>query len=95
LNEGNLLSIRLNSNISLIHRTFYLENFINSPISQSYLGNIQTDLDRIRNAGLKVIIRFAYSNEDPSTTKRPKDASKARILEHISQLKPILQKMEM
>ena len=92
LNEGSLLSIRLSGNISLIQRTFYLENFINSPISQSYLGNIQTDLDRIRNAGLKVIIRFAYSNEDPSTTKRPKDASKARILEHISQLKPILQK---
>lgn len=86
LNQNTLNSYR-NENISLILRVFYLEDFIgnNSTISQAYLNNMQTDFDRIRNAGLKVIIRFAYTDDgDVLVTES------TNIYNHILQLKPVL-----
>lgn len=88
LNQTTLTNYRLNSNYTLILRVFYLENFVNSPISASYLNSMQADFDKIRNAGLKTVIRFAYS--DVNGSSQPQDATKARILEHIQQLKPYL-----
>ncbi len=90
LEEETLVNYRVNHKISLIYRGFYLESFINSPISQNYLENIQNDFDIIRNAGLKAIIRFAYYDPSFLPTGLPKDASKSVILSHILQLKPIL-----
>jgi hypothetical protein len=88
-----LVQTELNShrskNITLLLRVFYLENFIRSPISSSYLNNISLDFIKIRNAGLKCIVRFAYSNDE--TKLGSLDADKAQILAHIRQLKPILQ----
>jgi hypothetical protein len=74
------------SNTTLLLRVFYLENFITSPISSSYLNAMQADFNKIRIAGLKCIVRFAYSDN----TNGKLDASKAQILAHIAQLKPLL-----
>jgi hypothetical protein len=57
-----LTSIK-NEGFSLSIRVFYLESFINSDITANYLANVQKDFDTIRAAGLKMIIRFAYSND--------------------------------
>jgi hypothetical protein len=88
INQNTLVNYRNNQNITLIFRYFYLESFVNSDISQSYLNNMQTDFDRIRNAGLKCVIRFAYSDDEDAAQL---DASKSRMLAHIQQLKPLLQ----
>lgn len=88
LNQATLTNYRVNNNISVIFRYYYLEGFTSSPISASYLANMQTDFDRLRNAGLKVVIRFAYSDDEGAS---PRDASKAQILAHINQLKPLLE----
>lgn len=88
LNQNSLLNYRNNQNITLIFRYFYLESFVDSPISQSYLNNMQTDFNRLRNAGLKAVIRFAYSNSENAAVL---DASKSRMLSHIAQLQPLLQ----
>lgn len=87
LNETTLSNYRTNNNITLVYRYFYLEDFRNSPISAAYLANMQTDFNRIRNAGLKLIIRFAYSDDEGM---EPRDATKALMLSHILQLKPLL-----
>ncbi|WP_374551301.1 DUF4832 domain-containing protein [Flavobacterium sp.] len=87
LNQTSLRNYILNEKISLILRIFYLEDFINSPISASYLSNMQADFDKIRNAGIKCIVRFAYS-DDAGATQR--DASKEQIIAHLQQLKPLL-----
>ena len=89
LSQTTLTGYRTNSNITLILRVFYLENFINGPISSTYLQNMQTDFARIRAAGLKCIVRFAYADTDD--TGVPHDATKTVILSHINQLTPILQ----
>ncbi|HSD15607.1 MAG TPA: DUF4832 domain-containing protein [Flavobacterium sp.] len=88
LSQSQLSGYRTSENISLILRLFYLENFINSPISQDYLNKMQADFTAIRNAGLKCIVRFAYSDTE---TAGQRDASKAQVLAHIEQLRPLLQ----
>ncbi|HEX9980334.1 MAG TPA: DUF4832 domain-containing protein [Flavobacterium sp.] len=88
LNTETLQDYRSEENISLILRVFYLESFVNTPISQSFLNKMQTDFNTIRDAGVKVIIRFAYSNNDNNAN--PKDAPKSIILGHIQQLQPII-----
>lgn len=87
LTQSTLANYRTNEKITLILRLYYLDTFLTSPISDSFLNNMRIDLERIRNAGVKCIIRFAYSNQ---TTLGQRDASKTQILQHISQLSPIL-----
>ncbi len=89
LSQSVLNGYRQNENITLILRVFYLEDFIASPISSTYLSNMQQDFAKVRNAGLKCIVRFAYSDDNDNGL--PQDATKSQVLAHISQLTPILQ----
>lgn len=82
---------------SLVFRYFVLGDFTNSPISSEYLSEIQEDFDIAREAGVKVIPRFTYTTtanagDCPAGFICPPygDATKERILEHISQVGPIL-----
>jgi hypothetical protein len=73
--------------ISLLLRLFYLDTFVNAPISPGFLNAIQADFDSIRGQGCKAVVRFAYNQDQTSPFDEP---SKARILAHIEQLKPLL-----
>ncbi len=85
-----LKSFRTN-NFTLILRQFFLEGFVNSNISNAYLSQIKNDLGVVRAAGLKAVIRFSYSNDQNAVNR---DASKSRILAHITQLTPIFKAYE-
>lgn len=87
LDLNTLKSYRTVEGISLILRLWYMEDFRNSDISASYLNNIQADFTTIRAAGLKAIVRFAYTQ---SSTAPYGDAPKTIVLRHISQLTPVL-----
>lgn len=87
ISSSSLSSYRT-QNISVIQRIFYLNQFITSPISSAYLADMQTDFNTIRNAGMKVIIRFAYSKSESATVL---DATKAQTLAHIQQVAPVIQ----
>jgi len=80
---------RSTKNITLIFRLYYLSQFKSSAISASYLASIQNDLNIIRQAGAKAIIRFAY-NSTEQTHRHSLDASKSWVLTHIGQLKSTL-----
>jgi len=88
LTQTTLANYRNNEKITLIMRLFYLHDFLTTPISQAYLENMRSDFTKIRNAGIKCVVRFAYSDE---TTLGQRDASKTQILAHLQQLAPILQ----
>ncbi len=81
---------------SLVFRYFFLEDFKNSPISQSFLDNMELDFQAARDAGVKIIVRFAYTDEvDGSGCSNwicPPygDAPKEWVLFHIDQLAPVL-----
>src|SRR6476661_10807595 len=81
LSQSTLLGYRQNENIDLILRVFYLEDFVDSPISSTYLSNMQADFAKVRNAGIKCIVRFAYADNNDSGV--PHDATKSQILAHI------------
>jgi hypothetical protein len=72
----------------LIHRYFYLEQFVETDIAEDYLAKIAADFAAIREAGVKTVLRFAYSASAP--TPPYGDADKARILAHIGQLSDLL-----
>lgn len=88
LNQTSLATSRTTDKITLILRLFYLDDFVTSPISSTYLANMQSDFAKMRNAGIKCVIRFAYS--DDVDNGQLQDASKTQILAHIAQIKPIL-----
>ncbi|CAN5226024.1 hypothetical protein BH11BAC5_BH11BAC5_18050 [soil metagenome] len=85
--------------VSLIYRGYELDTFKNQPLSTAFLTNLQKDFDAVRAAGLKMILRFAYTNSShagdcgdeykicPPYGDAPRDIT----LNHIQQLKPLLQ----
>ncbi|MDN3657927.1 DUF4832 domain-containing protein [Ferruginibacter paludis] len=81
-----LLASMRAQNVSMVLRFFYLEAFKDKAISAVELGLIQGDLDKIRVAGLKAILRFAYTDSIGGA-----DAPYAIIAQHIDQLKPIFE----
>jgi hypothetical protein len=88
LTQSTIAGYRTNENITVIQRQFFLRDFITgTPITSTYLTNMQTDFNRIRSAGAKVIVRFTYTSSSSYTVFQP---TKAQILAHIVQLKPVI-----
>lgn len=86
LQLSNLQGIR-NSNLSTIRRYYLLSEFRENPtLSQSYLDMISNDCEVVRQAGMKMIVRFTYN-----WLGGGEDASRDIVLSHIEQIKPILQ----
>lgn len=81
---------------SLVYRYFFLEDFKNGPISQAYLDNVAQDFATARKAGVKLIVRFAYTEEVNSNGCSSwicppyGDAAKSIVLGHIAQLEDVI-----
>lgn len=87
LNQNTIAGYRTNENITVIQRQFFLRDFITGiPITSAYLTNMQTDFNRIRNAGAKVTVRFSYTSSSSSVYQ----PTKAQIQAHIRQLAPVI-----
>ncbi|UBU15831.1 DUF4832 domain-containing protein [Nonomuraea gerenzanensis] len=80
-----LQSYRTSQHISLVMCVFYLAEFKTAAISQAALDQLQQQLDTVRAAGLKMVLRLAYT-----TSTDGADAAKDRVLAHLDQLKPYL-----
>jgi len=82
---------------TLVFRYFVLDSFISTSISADFLTKMQADFDAARSAGVKLILRFSYTNTPPAGNCGSwicppyGDASKSIVLQHIAQLKPLLQ----
>ncbi|MFK7847164.1 MAG: DUF4832 domain-containing protein [Rhodothermales bacterium] len=90
-----LRSFRENEDITLLYCINYLDTFIDTPINSSFLSHFEANMNTVREAGLKCIVRFAYTDDDPTTRNEAPpfgDASKEQILSHIEQLGPLLTK---
>lgn len=87
--EGNPIDVvRLenlkNENVTLILRLYYLDAFKDSDLSVTQLDLIKTDFERLREAGIKCVLRFAYNSNQDHT-----DAPLSIIERHLDQLKPL------
>ncbi|MCB0064584.1 MAG: DUF4832 domain-containing protein [Caldilineaceae bacterium] len=86
-----LQSYRTNDQITLLNCIVYLDTFVNSPISAAFLQHLTDNFATVREAGLKCILRFAYTENVNNTIPPFGDATKQQILDHLDQLAPILQ----
>jgi hypothetical protein len=85
LDESELRAYR-KEGITLILRIVMLDNFKNSDLSSALLDKMNTDFVTIRNAGIKAVLLFSYTNRDVSPYG---DAPVDRILRHIQQMGPV------
>jgi hypothetical protein len=77
-----------NNGYTLIYRIYYMSDYVDQPISKDYLDKIREDFQIIRESGIKVVLRFAYTEK---STPPYGDATPEQVQEHVAQLKPILQ----
>jgi hypothetical protein len=85
---------------TLLMREYTLDTFLRRPLTQDFLDEMDHDLDVVQGAGIKVILRFAYTNKANSGSCPDiykicppyGDAPKSIVLGHIAQLAPILKK---
>ncbi len=80
-----LRAYRTNEKITQVMCIFYLSEFRDSPISQAQLERFQRQADTVRSAGLKMIVRFAYTLSTDGD-----DAPLSRVTAHLDQLAPYL-----
>ncbi len=88
LKASEMLRYREEDKITLILRLFYLHPFLEEDaVSQEYLDWMQNDFDSIRAAGVKCIVRFAYSASQKAEVW---DATPEKVFSHIESLGDIL-----
>ncbi|PSB04853.1 DUF4832 domain-containing protein [Merismopedia glauca] len=78
-----LQQVRANK-MSLMRRYYLLDQFRNSPISQSFIDSMRNDFKLAREAGVKLILRFSYNYVGGGP-----DTSRNQILAHLDQLRPV------
>ncbi len=81
-----LLGSLADQNITMVLRLYYLDAFKDKALSAAEIALIESDMDKIRTAGLKAILRFAYTDNMSGT-----DAPLAIIEQHLDQLKPVFE----
>ena len=85
LNPLTLASLK-GQNVSMVLRMYYLEKFKDTPISEAELSLIQSDMQKLRDAGVKCVLRFAYTDNMDGA-----DAPLSIITQHLDQLKPVFE----
>lgn len=75
-------------NRSLIFTIYYMPDYMDCPIAESYLTFLKQNLQTLRENGFKCVLRFAY-NRSYDESAHPWDASEEIVHSHIDQLKPI------
>lgn len=88
-----LRDLRQAYHISMVRYYFLIDEFRDMPISDEALAYIQAQFDAVRDAGFKMIPRFAYNfPQGGEYPYQDPDAPLDRVLAHIQQLMPILRK---
>ena len=68
----------------IVHGLVRLDDYRSAPLSQTFLDTLGARLAAVRAAGLKVLLRFSYD-----FSAGGQDATKAQVLQHLGQLKPL------
>ena len=84
---GALINNLKKEKVSVIQKLYVIPQFRSSDLSSDFLEAMQFDFDAAREGGIKLVIRFSYTEE-----QNGQDANLNRILRHIEQIKPLLQK---
>lgn len=69
----------------MVQRIYTIPQFVNVPLSDTFLNTIDQDFDESRKGGVKLIMRFSYTDNING-----EDAALDIILLHLDQLEPLL-----
>lgn len=83
--------LRQKNNITLHQHVYYLTDYIDREVEQVYLDAFDANMQVLREAGCKCILRFAYKHSEAEDNK-PWDATPEWSLRHLEQFKPYIQK---
>ena len=75
---------------TLIYQYNYLTDFMDGDISEEALDVIRQNMQALRDAGMKVVLRFAYKDGYAESDK-PWDPPVDIVLRHVEQLKPVFE----
>ncbi len=84
--------------ISLVYRSYELDGLTHDSLPAGFLQSVRKDFETARQAGMKLVLRFAYTEKSHSGNCPDKehicplygDAPLPVVLNHIRQLKPLL-----
>lgn len=82
---------RRQSNITLQQHSYYLMDYINRDVDQVYLDAFDANMQVLREAGCKCILRFAYSYNEEDPLEKV-GANYQWVKRHVEQFKPYIQK---
>ncbi|MGE5797669.1 MAG: DUF4832 domain-containing protein [Ignavibacteria bacterium] len=80
------INILKNEYVSVIQRIYTIPQYNDIPLPESFLTTLQNDLNEARIGGVKLVLRFSYTNNQNGD-----DAALDTILLHINQLTPVLE----
>jgi hypothetical protein len=89
VSEG-LLADQAAKGYSLVRSYVRLDAYRYSSLDSGLLSQLEQGFAKLRNQGLKVILRFSYNFPSGSDYTYTPDASLDTVLKHIQQIKPIL-----
>jgi len=72
--------------VSVIQRIYTIPQYNDTPLPESFLTTLQNDLNEARSGGVKLVLRFSYTNN-----QNGEDAALDTILLHINQLAPVFE----
>lgn len=88
-----LTAYRTAEQVTLLYCIVYLDGLTGTAIPTGLLQHLAANFATVRQAGLKCILRFAYTDDDPTLTGgQPPfgDAPPATVAAHLAQLAPII-----
>jgi hypothetical protein len=83
------------ANTTLLYTGYYLSNYMNSDIDESFLQLIRKNMQTLRDNGAKCILRFAYTQNASEENQANWDAKPEIVQRHIQNITPILRNMVM
>lgn len=89
--QRNFMRAQRAAGVTVMYTGYYLTDFMESDISQEYLDMIDSNMQALREGGMKCLLRFAYKT-DMYETGHPWDAAPEWVHRHIEQLKPVMQR---
>jgi hypothetical protein len=87
MSQSQLENYRNAARQSLVMCAFLMADAVNAPLSQARLDLLQRQFDTTRAAGVKLVLRFVYNYSNNAV-----DAPLPVLLNHMDQLKPILER---
>lgn len=86
--QPTLMSVQRKFNRTVMYMGCYLTDYMESDVAPEFLELLRTNLQVAREGGVKIVLRFAYTDDQNSANPEP---TPEWVLRHIENITPVLQ----